>query len=85
MVEDSIIEEAEETEEVVPEVEVPEKPSVEDNYEDDDEDEDDDYDYGDRSGKVGIGQQLKIWWGKAQKKMDAVADKTDKMIGNIAN
>ena len=72
-------------EEVVPEVVVPEKPSVEDNYEDDDEDEDDDYDYGDRSGKVGIGQQLKIWWGKAQKKMDAVADKTDKMIGNIAN
>lgn len=70
-------------EEEIPIVETPEVPEVEEDY--DDEDDEDDYDSDGKDKKVGFGQQLKIWWGKAQKKMDDVADKTDKMIGNIAN
>ena len=84
---------AEETEETVGPA-VPETPAVavaeemEDEEVDDDDDDfdDDDYDDTPQGGrKFGIGEQLKIWWGKAQKKIDAVADETDKMIGNIAN
>lgn len=70
-------------EEEIPIIETPKVPEVEEDY--DDEDDEDDYDFDGKDKKVGFGQQLKIWWGKAQKKMDDVADKTDKMIGNIAN
>ena len=84
---------AEETEETVGPA-VPETPAVpvaeemkDEEVDDDDDDfDDDDYDDTPQGGrKFGIGEQLKIWWGKAQKKIDAVADETDKMIGNIAN
>ena len=64
------------------EVTVPDPVEEEDEFDDYDDDEDDD---SGKRGGFGLGTQLKIWWGKAQKKMEDMADETDKMIGNIAN
>ncbi len=86
-----VVEEEEIAAEVIMEEEVKVEPATstapdpveeEDEFDDDDDDDDD---TSDKGGRFGFGTQLKIWWGKAQRKMENMADETDKMIGNIAN
>ena len=65
--------------EVVVEEKKEDKKVVEDNYYDDDDD--DDETPGEESALL---KKFRVWWGKAQEKIEKVADKTDEMIGGIA-
>ena len=65
--------------EVVVEEKKEDKKVIEDNYYDDDDD--DDETPGEESALL---KKFKVWWGKAQEKIEKVADKTDEMIGGIA-
>ena len=82
---ESITEDVAEEEVKVVHAKAPVTVQAEDEDEFEDYDEDDDDEKPGTGGRFGFGTQLKIWWGKAQKKMEDVADETDKMIGNIAN
>lgn len=67
----------EETAEVSEEIRVPE-PEAEQDIEETDDDKED------NSRGNGFAERFRVWWGKAQEKIEKVADKTDEMIGGIA-
>ena len=49
-------------------------------YDEEDEEDDDET----PAKESAIMKKIRVWWGKAQEKIEKVADKTDEMIGGIA-